>query len=97
MAVKRMAVRYFTIPVVTPVPKIFAESLAPKLQPRKIPLMIFHTKFSHHTNMIHSLHAYVDDLEVIACILNDVADGGQAGKKLGQDFTVPKICYLYLS
>ena len=40
--VSRTAVLYLMTPVVTPVPKILAESLAPRPQPRKIPLVIFH-------------------------------------------------------
>jgi hypothetical protein len=45
IAVRDIAVLYFIVPVATPVPKIFAESLAPRLQPRRTLLKIFHISY----------------------------------------------------
>ena len=45
---------------------------------------------------IHLFYAYMDNLEMIAGILDDIADGSQIGEKLRKDFTFPKIGYLYL-
>ena len=44
---------------------------------------------------IHLFHTHMDNLKMIAGILDDVTDGSQKGEKLRKDFTFPIIGYFY--
>jgi hypothetical protein len=106
-AVSKMAVLYCMVPVATPVPKMVAELFAPRLQPMETALIIFHIIYIYAPDPgwdtkgrflsgapRHGLsHSHINDLHVVACVLNNVTYGCETGQKVSQHLSFPEALY----